>query len=192
VAGKGGGGAWKVAYADFVTALMAFFLVMWICAQDQKIKEAVAHYFMDPTGGTPNGASNKPSRSGSIFNNQGHGAVPASENVAMGRGRNSHTRKGESSPATKLVADWLHSNDEAGKHWREQAKRAVELASVAPEVQNKSLSPQDAAIRILAKQMRDELTRGVAEKTTDLHQDLLFEVFAEVNWNEIAEDLITQ
>ncbi|NBO74438.1 MAG: flagellar motor protein MotB, partial [Gammaproteobacteria bacterium] len=32
VAGEHHGGAWKVAYADFVTALMAFFLVMWLVA----------------------------------------------------------------------------------------------------------------------------------------------------------------
>ena len=43
-----GGGAWKVAYADFVTAMMAFFLVMWICNQDQKIRKAVADYFGHP------------------------------------------------------------------------------------------------------------------------------------------------
>jgi chemotaxis protein MotB len=47
MAGKGGG-AWKVAYADFVTAMMAFFLVMWITAQNKTIKEAVAHYFDNP------------------------------------------------------------------------------------------------------------------------------------------------
>ena len=40
-----GGGAWKVAYADFVTAMMAFFLVMWITAQNTKVKQAIAHYF---------------------------------------------------------------------------------------------------------------------------------------------------
>ena len=34
----GGGGAWKVAYADFVTAMMALFLVLWILSQDEKIK----------------------------------------------------------------------------------------------------------------------------------------------------------
>jgi chemotaxis protein MotB len=32
----GGGGAWKVAYADFVTAMMAFFMVMWLVGQDQE------------------------------------------------------------------------------------------------------------------------------------------------------------
>lgn len=48
--GHGGhhGGAWKVAYADFVTALMAFFLVMWIVGQSAAVKAAVAGYFKDP------------------------------------------------------------------------------------------------------------------------------------------------
>jgi chemotaxis protein MotB len=44
------GGAWKVAYADFVTAMMAFFLVMWIIGLSQNIKEAIAAYFKDPVG----------------------------------------------------------------------------------------------------------------------------------------------
>lgn len=44
--GHGGhGGSWKVAYADFVTAMMAFFIVMWILGQSQPVKEAVEHYF---------------------------------------------------------------------------------------------------------------------------------------------------
>jgi chemotaxis protein MotB len=47
MAGKGGG-AWKVAYADFVTAMMAFFMVMWLVGQKEGVKEAVAEYFRDP------------------------------------------------------------------------------------------------------------------------------------------------
>jgi len=42
------GGAWKVAYADFVTAMMALFMVMWICAQDKKILLATSRYFQSP------------------------------------------------------------------------------------------------------------------------------------------------
>ncbi len=42
------GGAWKVAYADFVTAMMAFFIVMWILASSEETKEAVSAYFEDP------------------------------------------------------------------------------------------------------------------------------------------------
>ncbi|MDX2029409.1 MAG: flagellar motor protein MotB [Blastocatellia bacterium] len=51
VRGHGGhhGGAWKVAYADFVTAMMALFLVLWLVSQaDTKLKEAIANYFRSP------------------------------------------------------------------------------------------------------------------------------------------------
>jgi chemotaxis protein MotB len=42
------GGSWKVAYADFVTAMMALFLVLWLTAQDAKIKEAIERAFRNP------------------------------------------------------------------------------------------------------------------------------------------------
>jgi len=42
------GGSWKVAYADFVTAMMALFLVLWLTAQDNKIKEAIERAFRNP------------------------------------------------------------------------------------------------------------------------------------------------
>jgi chemotaxis protein MotB len=44
------GGAWKVAYADFVTAMMALFIVLWLMSADQEVKEAVAGFFNDPSG----------------------------------------------------------------------------------------------------------------------------------------------
>ena len=51
---KGGhahhGGSWKVAYADFVTAMMAFFMVMWILGMDENTRKAVEGYFSNPTG----------------------------------------------------------------------------------------------------------------------------------------------
>ena len=51
-AGHGGhhGGAWKVAYADFVTALMALFIVLWLMGQDEEVKKAISAYFNNPTG----------------------------------------------------------------------------------------------------------------------------------------------
>ena len=62
---SGGGGAWKVAYADFVTAMMAFFLVMWICGQDQKVRRSVSDYFSDPLGAADSSSGKKPVRTGS-------------------------------------------------------------------------------------------------------------------------------
>jgi chemotaxis protein MotB len=54
------GGAWKVAFADFMTSMMAFFLVMWLVGQKQEVKEAVAGYFRDP------GKFNQEGRSGAL------------------------------------------------------------------------------------------------------------------------------
>jgi chemotaxis protein MotB len=44
------GGAWKVAYADFVTAMMSLFIVLWLMNASKEIQEAVGGYFKDPTG----------------------------------------------------------------------------------------------------------------------------------------------
>lgn len=57
--GHGGhhGGAWKVAYADFVTAMMAFFMVMWLMGSDEETKAAVAGYFNDPSSVSRDGKS---------------------------------------------------------------------------------------------------------------------------------------
>jgi chemotaxis protein MotB len=44
------GGAWKVAYADFVTAMMALFIVLWLLSASEKVQKAVGGYFQDPTG----------------------------------------------------------------------------------------------------------------------------------------------
>jgi chemotaxis protein MotB len=49
VAGGGHGGSWKVALADFMTALMAFFLVMWLLGQSDETKKAVSDYFSTPS-----------------------------------------------------------------------------------------------------------------------------------------------
>lgn len=49
VAGGGHGGSWKVAFADFMTAMMAFFLVMWLVGQSEEVKKSVADYFSTPS-----------------------------------------------------------------------------------------------------------------------------------------------
>src|SRR5580700_4310869 len=50
--GHGGhhGGAWKVAYADFVTAMMSLFIVLWLMGASKEVQDAVGGYFKDPTG----------------------------------------------------------------------------------------------------------------------------------------------
>jgi chemotaxis protein MotB len=51
--GHGGGhhgGAWKVAYADFVTAMLALFIVLWLLSSSEQVQKAVGGYFTDPKG----------------------------------------------------------------------------------------------------------------------------------------------
>jgi len=53
------GGAWKVAYADFVTAMMALFIVLWMMNASKEVQEAVGGYFKDPRGNSKMVGSNK-------------------------------------------------------------------------------------------------------------------------------------
>jgi chemotaxis protein MotB len=85
---KGGGhahgGAWKVAYADFVTAMMAFFIVMWIIAASEETKESVTAYFDDP------GAFNFINGKRTVPIDLGMKPIPGSilgENIGEGSGR---------------------------------------------------------------------------------------------------------
>ena len=72
IKGGGGhhGGSWKVAYADFVTAMMAFFMVMWILGMDDKTKQAIEGYFANPVGYKKGyGAGSSPISTGSAPSN---------------------------------------------------------------------------------------------------------------------------
>jgi len=71
--GHGGhhGGAWKVAYADFVTAMMALYIVLWLMSQSDAVKKAVAGYFNDPKGTA--------TLLGTTLSGTGNSSTPASE-----------------------------------------------------------------------------------------------------------------
>lgn len=189
MAGKGGG-AWKVAYADFVTALMAFFLVMWICGQDQSVKRAVAYYFQDPFAASDVGTSQSPERKGSLVEFQSPGTVPAAEKVAVGRGRASYTHWNDKSVVTKLVSDWIFSDQEASNYWHEEARRQRAQARWTPEVLSKRASVESMATQMLAKELEAEVLRGIAPQGNRLYKDLFQEAIADVNWTEIAHDLL--
>jgi chemotaxis protein MotB len=59
------GGAWKVAYADFVTAMMALFIVLWLMNSTKEIQQAVGGYFRDPSGTAKAQGTNK--KGGGVF-----------------------------------------------------------------------------------------------------------------------------
>ena len=87
--GHGGhhGGAWKVAYADFVTAMMAFFMVMWIVGQSKAVKRNVASYFADPAAHAAKAAA---------------GVLDGGEGVLKGSGPS--VIEGQSPPAQEQAA----------------------------------------------------------------------------------------
>lgn len=76
------GGAWKVAYADFVTAMMALFMVLWISAQDQKILIATSKYFQNPFRSEQKTASGMLPFSSSKTGQTGGGEQMAEKNQA--------------------------------------------------------------------------------------------------------------
>ncbi len=92
------GGAWKVAYADFVTAMMAFFLVMWLVGQSPQVKASVGTYFRDP----------------GAFSEGGRGILPGAEAGTTGGGQ-------PSASAAQTITDVeqaKHALEQAAEHLR--------------------------------------------------------------------------
>jgi chemotaxis protein MotB len=84
---KGGhghhGGAWKLAYADFVTAMMAFFLLMWLLASTEPVyRKGIAEYFKDPWKASFEGGSST-SESASIIKGGGEDLSRSEGEVQM-------------------------------------------------------------------------------------------------------------
>ena len=189
MAGKGGG-AWKVAYADFVTAMMAFFLVMWICGQDQSVRRAVSYYFSDPFSASEMPFAKRAARMGSMLSPSTPGNVPTAESVAMGHGRNPYLRTEPNSVCTKLVSDWIHADKTARTYWREQAQRQRDLARWAQQGAENSETVERTALRELTRQLKEEIKRDLPSRLSNPYRDLLIEAVTEVNWAELAEDLL--
>jgi len=109
------GGAWKVAYADFVTAMMAFFLVMWIVGQSKQTKEAIAGYFRDPVA----------------FDNKtgaGSGVLPGADSGLQGGGRPVPAPPSDIKSATATL-------ERAAEHLREALSRAPAFAALAKQIE---------------------------------------------------------
>src|SRR5688572_28247845 len=77
------GGAWKVAFADFVTAMMALFIVLWIVGQNQQTKEAIAQYFREPGAFETTRGTILPEETGLVPGTLGHEKIAASTFAAV-------------------------------------------------------------------------------------------------------------
>lgn len=123
---KGGGGhhggAWKVAYADFVTAMMAFFIVMWILASSEEVKQSVAEYAENPMAY-------------SVFTGKKSGEVPVEIDLGMkpdnSRKNNDGGEGAEGSKGT-LFFDFSGEKSE-NREIPERLMQAMKDSSVAAE-----------------------------------------------------------
>ena len=181
MAGKGGG-SWKVAYADFVTAMMAFFLVMWIGAQDVKVRQSVANYFVDPSG------VSKTAKAGGVMETPSPGQVPDQSKVSNSQGV--RAPGGDvPSPSTAAVINWIRADPKRQRYWKDQSRRCRE-AAVAEAAANQSKTSDEVAAEKLMQLLNAEIAGGIPKETPDVYKDLIFGSFKEVNWRQVADDVI--
>ncbi len=144
---KGGGhhgGSWKVAYADFVTAMMALFMVLWIMSQGPEVKQSIAAYFTDPRG-MPVVQTNT-----SLLNNPGSGVLdqlPAPRTMGGGTG---------SGPAYMKL---MQAKDKEKKDMEEVAKQIKKKLEEKPELAKLAKMVQ---VQVTNEGLRIELIDQVA------------------------------
>ena len=185
-----GGGAWKVAYADFVTAMMAFFMVMWLVSQDQKVKDSVAKYFVDPIGFSLSGSSDRPKDSAGLFSQEFNGQVPGAKNRTSGRGRGDMKSRENSESETTMVADSILEEPSNSEKWAEEAKKQLKLAKSSPAVKSGSITESEAAKLLLARKMQQQITSEAMQSTNGVYQDLVSASLNRVDFDELAEEVL--
>lgn len=186
----GGGGAWKVAYADFVTAMMAFFMVMWLVSQDQKVKDSVAKYFVDPVGFSLSGTSDRPQDSAGIFEQEYHGQVPGAKQRTSGRGRGTMRNRENQDSETTMIADSILEEPNSAERWQGEAKKQLSAAKNFPAVQAGTISENEAAKVLLARKMREQFTSEAMNSTAGVYQDLVSASLNRVDFEDLAEEVI--
>lgn len=104
------GGAWKVAFADFMTAMMAFFLVMWLVGQSPEVREAVAGHFKDPGRHKREGKSGVLKGSDAIIQTRKDGSSSGRPSPVKGGGP-TEKEKAELKLAAKRIIEQLEKEE---------------------------------------------------------------------------------
>lgn len=176
------GGSWKVAYADFVTAMMAFFMVMWLVgALTTKQREAVSDYFKNPS----------PVKGESTVRAQGQNGPGGASTSMIKLGGTMELPKG---PGEKFTQNPAESKDlseaeqrkldqqrlEALKMELEEAiKKSASLASFKNQLLL-DLTPEGLRIQIVDEQNRPMFDLGSA-KLMPYTEKILFELASFIN-----------
>ena len=186
----GGGGAWKVAYADFVTAMMAFFMVMWLVSQDQKVKDSVAKYFVDPVGFSLSGSSNRPANSAGLFDSEFSGQVPGAKSSDDGTRSRFNDVPREYGERNRIGCRFHPGRARQLQRWQDEAKKQLASAKNVPAVREGTVSEREAAKVLLARKMREQVTAEAMSSTEGVYQDLVSSSLNRVDFEELAEEVI--
>jgi chemotaxis protein MotB len=174
------GGAWKVAYADFVTAMMAFFLLLWLLGSTTKEEQkAVAGYFNDPSG--------SPVGQGGGLNMPGTGMTgPGGANSGIIDLNNPLTQpESKASPAAADLKD--ASNAELAA---EQAAREKRSLDTLQEELEKELAKDDSAfIKLKDQILIDQTALGLRIQIVDKKNRPMFDLGSSV-LHEYAEEVL--
>jgi flagellar motor protein MotB len=180
---KGGGGSWKVAYADFVTAMMAFFLVMWIGAQDVKVRQSVANYFVDPSG------VSKTPKSGGVMMEVSPGQVPKHSDPGT---QGTRSPGGDvPSPSTAAVMRWVSGDAKRMQYWKDQAQRCRESIAAQQKAANQNKTPEELLKKELSMRLSAEIAEGIPKDAPAVYKDLIFASTKEVNWEQVADYILS-
>lgn len=179
---KGGGhghhgGAWKVAYADFVTAMMAFFLLMWLInTTTPEQRRGIADYFA-PASVSPSTSGNGGVLGGTALGEdgaQGRGSSSVIQRLAPDARRDNNTQENESPDAsdgpqasTDAMASAMARREQAEFEAAEQSLRQAmqdmpEIAELSRHIQI-DMTPEGLRIQLVDQDGRAMFRPGSAE-----------------------------
>jgi len=167
------GGAWKIAYADFVTAMMAFFLLMWLLGSTSEgDKKGLSDYFQSPLkvamqGGTGAGASQ------SVINGGGNDLTQTAGQSKRGDGANPQARKlsGDQDKVARAKKD-AQKMAELSAKISSLISQNPKLAAFSEQIKLK-MTPDGLQIQIVDDQKRPMFDSGSASVKPYMHDILL-------------------
>jgi chemotaxis protein MotB len=174
--GHGGhhGGAWKIAYADFVTAMMAFFLLMWLLGStSQGDLKGIADYFQSPlkiamSGGSGSGDSSSILKGGGPVLTRTNGAVAKGEIEARARQFNLQA----------LRAEVASADEKKMREMQEQVERLLQASPQLQQLRNQlklDATPDGLRLQIVDDQGRPMFDSGSA-RVKDHMRELLRQI----------------
>ncbi|MCL7751764.1 flagellar motor protein MotB [Guyparkeria hydrothermalis] len=171
--GHGGhhGGAWKIAYADFVTAMMAFFLLMWLLGSmgEEELK-GISEYFANPTKVTLEGGSNA-GMSESLIDGGGDDLTRQEGQVNAGEKPTPEKRDTQSEEKTADPADMTEEQIQE----RIEAMEREQIEELKERLE--SLIEVDPALKAYKDQIKLDITRdGLRIQIIDKENRPMFEL----------------